>query len=195
VPQPQEAEDLTLAHEVMALIPERLAHPHVLGIGEIGLNKNSRNELEVFEAHVELAVQHHQLILIHTPHLEDKRKGTKLIIRALQNNPGVKPHRVLIDHCEEHTIKLVLDAGFWAGLTLYPQTKCTPQRAADIIEMYGPSRIWINSAADWGESDPLAVPKALGELARRGHPERLIQRLGWDNPVAFLSQCPKFRLD
>jgi hypothetical protein len=190
----KEAENVSLSREVIKMIPEFLDKPGVLGIGEIGLNKNSRNELEVFETHVELAVRHRQLILIHTPHLEDKRKGTKLIIRALQNNPGVKPHRVLIDHCEEHTIRLVRDAGFWAGLTLYPRTKCTPQRAADIIEMHGPERLWLNSAADWGESDPLAVPKALCELARRGHPERLRQRLGWDNPVAFLSQCPKFRL-
>jgi uncharacterized protein len=62
---------------------------------------------------------------------------------------------VIIDHVEEHTVKMVLDAGFWAGMTLYPSSKCSPVRAIDIIEIYGPERLWMNSACDWGVSIPL----------------------------------------
>ncbi len=189
---PKEAEDPGLAREVMAIIPEFLDRPNVLGIGEIGLNKNSRNELEIFEAHVEFAAQRGQLILVHTPHLEDKRKGTRLIMDAIRRNGRIDPGRVLIDHVEEHTVKMVLDAGFWAGMTLYPDTKCTPQRAADIFEMYGTERIWINSAGDWGVSDPLAVPRCQVELRRRGHTEDLVRRVSLENPKTFLSQSPKF---
>ncbi len=191
---PKEAEDLTLGMEVVRQIPEHLDRPTVLGIGEIGLNKNSKNEMTILEAHIELAAKHDQLILVHTPHLEDKRKGTKLIMDAMRNQPKIKPERVMIDHCEEHTVKMVLDAGFWAGLTLYPISKCTPQRAVDIFEMYGPDRIWINSAADWGHSDPLAVPKAALEMKRRGHSDATVQRLVYENPKQFLSQCPKFEV-
>lgn len=192
---PKEAEDPGLAREVMALIPEFLDGPNVLGIGEIGLNKNSRNELEIFEAHVELAAQRNQLILVHTPHLEDKRKGTRLVMDAIKRNGRIDPGRVLIDHVEEHTVQMVLDAGFWAGMTLYPDTKCTPQRAADIFEMYGTERIWINSAGDWGISDPLAVPKCQVELRRRGHTEDLVRRVSLQNPQTFLSQSPKFKVN
>lgn len=192
---PKEAEDPGLAREVMSLIPEFLDRPNVLGIGEIGLNKNSRNELEIFEAHVELAAQRNQLILVHTPHLEDKRKGTRLIMDAIRRNSRIDPGRVLIDHVEEHTVQMVLDAGFWAGMTLYPDTKCTPQRAADIFEMYGTERIWINSAGDWGISDPLAVPKCQVELRRRGHTEDLVRRVSLQNPQTFLSQSPKFKVN
>src|SRR5438445_770546 len=46
---PKEAEDVKLAEEVVGLIPKFLDRPNVLGIGEIGLNKNSRNELKVLE--------------------------------------------------------------------------------------------------------------------------------------------------
>src|SRR5690606_32340365 len=136
---PKEAEDPVFAREVISLIPQFLDRPNVLGIGEIGLNKNSRNELTILEEQIELAAKYNQLILVHTPHLEDKLKGTKLIIDAIKRVGGGKidPGRVLIDHVEEHTVKLVLDEGFWAGMTLYPDTKCTPQRAADIFEMYG----------------------------------------------------------
>ncbi len=192
---PKEAEDVVLGHEVVAMIPEFLDRPTVLGLGEIGLNKNSRNEMQVLEEHVELAVAKDVLILVHTPHLEDKLKGTRLIIDLLQSHSGVKPERVIIDHCEEHTVRLPLDAGMWAGLTLYPDTKCTPQRAVDILEMYGTSRIWINSAADWGVSDPLAVPKTLSEMRRRGHGFETIAEVAWGTPVTFLSQSPRFRIE
>jgi predicted metal-dependent TIM-barrel fold hydrolase len=189
---PKEAEDLRLGLEVVAEIPKYFDNPNVLGIGEIGMNKNSKNELTILEAHIELAAEFDQLILVHTPHLEDKKKGTKLIIDALKNEPRIKAERVIIDHCEEHTVEMVLEQGFWAGLTLYPFSKCTPQRAVDIFEMYGPDQIWINSAADWGVSDPLAVPKAAFEMKRRGHSEDAIQRFIFDNPVSFLTQCAHF---
>ena len=114
---------------------------------------------------------------------------------AIRNQGSLDPGRVLIDHVEEHTVQMVLDAGFWAGMTLYPETKCTPQRAADIIEMYGDERIWINSAGDWGPSDPLAVPKAQIEMKRRGHGEAAIQKISFGNPQTFLSQSPRFVLN
>ena len=192
---PKEAEDPGFAREVMSIIPEFLEQPNVLGIGEIGLNKNSRNELEIFEEHLVLAADHNQLILVHTPHLEDKLKGTKLIMDAVKNNRRIDPGRVLIDHVEEHTVQIVLDRGFWAGMTLYPETKCTPQRAADIVEMHGTERLWMNSAGDWGPSDPLAVPKAQIEMRRRGHAEATILKISFDNPKTFLGQCPKFSID
>lgn len=192
---PKEAEDLKLADDVMALIPDFINKPNVLGIGEIGLNKNSRNELTIFEKHVQLAEDFDQLVLIHTPHLEDKLKGTRLIIDALKNHPKVKPERVIIDHVEEHTIDLVLDAGFWAGMTLYPESKCSPHRAIDMLEHRQAERIWMNSACDWGVSDPLAVPKTMLEMKKRGWSAEMIQRVTLGNPVAFMSQTPKFKLD
>lgn len=191
---PKEAEDLKLAAEVLAIIPEFLDRPTVLGIGEIGLNKNSRNEMKVLEQHVDLAVKHGQLMLVHTPHLEDKLKGTRLIVDLLKGNRNVKPERVIIDHVEEHTVKLVLDAGMWAGMTLYPESKCSPARAIDMVEMYGNERIWMNSACDWGVSDPLAVPKTALEMRRRGHSAETIDKLIYRNPAVFLGQCPKFKL-
>jgi predicted metal-dependent TIM-barrel fold hydrolase len=190
----KEAEDVKLAEEVIALIPEFLNRPNVLGIGEIGLNKNSRNELRVFEIQVELSAKFNQLILVHTPHLEDKLKGTKLILDILKSDRRIKSERVIIDHVEEHTVEMVLDAGMWAGMTLYPETKCTPARAIDILETYGDERLWINSACDWGVSDPLAVPKTALEMKRRGHPANAVEKVIFRNPKKFLAQCPKFKI-
>jgi len=191
---PKESEDVGLAKDVVALIPRFLDRPNVLGIGEIGLNKNSRNELKVLEMHVELAARHNQMILVHTPHLEDKLKGTRLISDVLKSDSRIKPERCIIDHVEEHTIKLVLDAGLWAGMTLYPESKCTPARAIDMLDVYGTDRIWMNSACDWGVSIPLNVPYTALEMKRRGWSAEQIDKVIYQNPKTFMTQCPKFKL-
>jgi uncharacterized protein len=188
----KEAENVKLSREVIALIPEFLDRPNVLGIGEIGLNKNTPNESTVFLEHVDLAMKRDELILVHTPHLEDKYKGTRMILDMLRSDRRVKPERVLIDHVEEQTVKLALDAGHWCGMTLYPTTKCTPARAADIIETYGPDRLMVNSAGDWGRSDPLAVPEFMQEMRRRGHSDAIINRVVFQNPLTFYRQCRRF---
>jgi predicted metal-dependent TIM-barrel fold hydrolase len=189
----KEAENVSLSREVIAMIPEFLDKPNVLGIGEIGLNKNTRNEAIVFVEHLELAVKYDQQILIHTPHLEDKYQGTRMILDMLCDDSRIDHSRVLVDHVEEHTVRPVLEEGFWAGMTLYPVTKCTPQRACDIIEMYGAERLMVNSAGDWGPSKPTAVPDFIMEMRRRRHPESLIRKIVYENPLAFFSQSQNFR--
>lgn len=189
---PKEADDPGFAREVMSLLPDFIGKPNVLGIGEIGLNKNTRNELEIFEAHVDLAIAHDLPILIHTPHLEDKLKGTQLILDSLAGFSKLDREKIIIDHVEEHTVSHVLEAGYWAGMTLYPHSKCSLDRAIDMLEVHGPDQLWLNSACDWGISDPLAVPKCALRMKARGFPPAEIQRIIRENPARFLRQSPRF---
>jgi len=191
---PKEADDRELSRDVLKRIPKFLDRPTVIGIGEIGMNPITRNEVATFDEQVELAVAHLQLILIHTPHLEDKLKGTRVSIDVLRRYPTLEPGRVMVDHAEEHTIETILDHGYWTGLTLYPQTKVSAQRAVDMIEKYGPDRICVAGACDWGPSDPIAVPRFILEMRRRRLPEELIHRVVFENPVRFLGQSGKFHL-
>jgi uncharacterized protein len=188
----KEAEDLALAEEVLAVMPEYLDRKTAIGIGEIGLNKNSRNEIKVLEEQLTLAAERNELILIHTPHLEDKLKGTRIIMDMILSEPRITPSRVMMDHAEEHTIGEIKDNGFWFGLTLYPHSKGSPERAIDAVEIYGTERLCINSSADWSVSDPLATLKTANEMRRRGHSEELINQVFYENPKSFLGQCPKF---
>jgi predicted metal-dependent TIM-barrel fold hydrolase len=192
---PKEAEDRALAAQVLPLIERYIERPNVIGIGEIGLNRVTRNEVATFEDHVELAIRlDHQLIMIHTPHLEDKLKGTRVILDSLASERRIQPQRVMVDHAEEHTLPAIKEQGYWAGLTLYPQTKVSPQRAADMIEVFGADRICVASACDWGPSVPWAVAHFIGEMRRRGHPDTLIRKIVWDNPCEFMGQSRKFRV-
>ncbi len=191
----KEADNVSLSREVIAMIPEFLDRPGVLGIGEIGLNRNTRNEATVFQEHLDLAARTGELVLVHTPHLADKYQGTRMILDMIREHPGIRPERVCIDHVEEHTIKLALDAGHWVGMTLYPITKCSPQRAADLIERFGTERILANSAGDWGHSDPMAVPELIFEMRSRGMADATIRRVVYDNPLSFFSGCVRFTFE
>jgi len=156
------------------------------------LHKNTKNEVCTLLELIDLAANRNEQLLFHTPHLADKYQGTQMILDLLRGDSRIDRSRVCIDHCEEHTIRMVLDAGYWAGITLYPTTKATPERAVDMVEMYGPERILVNSSADWGPSDPLAVPQFMFAMQRRGHPDALIRHVVYDNPLAFYNQSVHF---
>ena len=188
---PKEAENPPLSYEVLKHMPEFFQKPTVLGVGEIGFHKTTKNEEEIFEAQIELAMKHDQLILIHTPHLQDKIKGTKRTIEVLRHM-NAPPERVWIDHVEEHTIREPLEQGYWVGFTLYPITKCSPKRAADMLEEYGHERILVNSSADWGPSDPFTLQECICEYRRRGHSLQEAIEIFHNNPCRFLGQNPKW---
>lgn len=190
----KEAENVSLSREVISVMPDFLDRPGVLGVGEIGLNKNTRNESTIFLEQVDLAAQLDKLILVHTPHLEDKLQGTRMILDMFARDSRIDPGRVCIDHVEEHTIRHARDAGFWYGMTLYPVTKCSPQRAVDMVERYGFDRVMINSACDWGPSGPAVVRDFAIEMKARGHSDSLIQQVIFENPRTFFSQSSGWTL-
>lgn len=188
----KEAEDVEFSKKVISLLPEFLDRPTVLGVGEIGLHKNTKNEVITLELLIDLGLSRGEQLLFHTPHLEDKYKGTRIILDVLRADSRTDPTRVCIDHTEEHTIGLALDEGYWAGITMYPVTKATPSRAADMVERYGSDRIMVNSSADWGPSDPLAVPAFIAEMRARGHADTEIRKIVFENPLKFMSQSKNF---
>lgn len=191
---PKEAENPTLSREVLSEMPKFFDEPNVLGIGEIGFHKTTPNEELIFEEQVQMAIDYDQMILIHTPHLQDKVRGTKRTLEILKHL-GANPDRVCIDHCEEHTVKAPLDAGYWVGFTLYPISKCSPERAIDMLEQFGHERILVNSSADWGPSDPFTVQQAIVEYKARGAQLPDCIDIFHNNPVRFFGQNPKFDID
>jgi hypothetical protein len=96
--------------------------------------------------------------------------------------------RVLIDHNNEETLPMVLDSGCWAGHSVYPNSKMDETRMATLVRQYGSERIIVNSAADWGVSDPLKVPKTVARMREMGIPDQAVRRIVWDNPVEFFAQ-------
>jgi predicted metal-dependent TIM-barrel fold hydrolase len=162
----REANNEKLAAEVMEILPLFIYKEGVVGIGEIGFDDQTPAEEKYFRLQLELAKEASLPVQIHTPH-RDKKKGTQRSMDiALEQ--GLSPSSVIVDHNNEETVKEVLDRGFWAAFTIYPFTKMGNERMVEIVKQYGSERIMINSAADWGISDPLAVPKSAALMKRSG---------------------------
>jgi uncharacterized protein len=186
---PKEANDPRVADGVIELMATFLPKDGVVAVGEVGYDDMSADEDKFFQRQVELAVEHGLPVLVHTPH-RDKKRGTERTI-ALIKESGIAEDRVLIDHNTEETLPLVLATGCWAGHSIYPETKMDEARMVALVQRYGHDRIIINSAADWGVSDPLKVPKTAAAMRAAGIAERAIEAIVWDHPIAFFAQSGK----
>jgi predicted metal-dependent TIM-barrel fold hydrolase len=190
---PKEANNPGLAKDVLALMPRYLSKDGVVAVGEIGYDDQTDAEEAIFAQQLELAREHDLPVLVHTPH-RDKKQGTIRSL-ALIRSCRFPEERVLIDHNNEETLPLVLDTGCWAGHSIYPNTKMDERRMAAIVESFGSQRIIVNSAADWGISDPLKVSKTVAAMRELGIPDETIQKIVWDNPAAFFSQSGQFDVE
>lgn len=182
----KEANNEALAEQVMDILPLYLAKEGVVAVGEIGYDDQTPAEDRYYRAQCELARQLDMLVMVHTPHRDKKAGTTRSMDVALEI--GLQPQRVIIDHNNEETVREVLDRGFWAGFTLYPNTKMGPERMVEIARQYGPERILIDSSADWGISDPLAVPRTAQMMLDRGIPLQHVEAICYDNALAAYGQ-------
>jgi uncharacterized protein len=187
---PKEANNPKVAEGVLALLPRYLEKEGVVAVGEIGYDDMTPDEDKYLAAQMELARQHDLPVLVHTPH-RDKKRGTERTL-AVVRELRFPEERVLIDHNTEETLPLVLDTGCWAGHSIYPQTKMDEERMLVLVKQYGAERILVNSAADWGVSDPLKVPKTAARLREGGISEEAIETIVWKNPVSFFAQSGRF---
>jgi predicted metal-dependent TIM-barrel fold hydrolase len=183
---PKEANDARIAPGVIELLPTYLAKEGVVAVGEIGYDEINATEEKYFSAQIELARKFKLPILIHTPH-RDKKRGTERSI-ALVREHKFPEELTLIDHNTEETLPMVLDTGCWAGHSIYPKTKMDEGRMVALVQKYGAERILINSAADWGVSDALKVPKTAERMREAGISEQDIATIVWNNPVRFYAQ-------
>jgi uncharacterized protein len=146
----------------------------------------------VLARQLELAREHGLPVLIHTPH-RDKKRGTTRTIEVLRAH-GFPMQLAIIDHNNEETLAEVLDSGAWAGHSIYPNTKMDEHRMVALVQRFGAERILVNSAADWGVSDPLKVPKTAAAMRAAGIADATIATICWDNPVAFFAQSGRLDL-
>ncbi len=182
----KEANNVALAEQVMELLPLYVGKEGVVAIGEIGYDDQTEAEDRFYRLQLELAKDVNLPVLIHTPH-RDKKKGTTRSMDVSEEH-GLDPKMVIVDHNNEETVKEVLDRGYWAGFTIYPHTKMGSDRMVEIVKQYGPERIIVNSAADWGISDPLAVPKTAALMRKMGIPEEHIRMVTYRNALTAFSQ-------
>ncbi|WNC12963.1 TatD family hydrolase [Brevibacillus brevis] len=189
---PKEANNLEIAHQVIDGLPDYLKRDRCLAIGEVGFDRITDAEEEVMKRQLLLAKDMDMLVMVHTPH-QNKRAGTERTIKLLKE-VGLDPDQVVIDHNNLDTIDLSVEYGGWSAMTIYP-TKVSPEQAIEIFDRYGTERMMINTAADWGPSNPLSVVKTALEMRKKAFADEIIERLVWDNPIRFYSQSGKLHVN
>ena len=189
----KEANNEALAEAVMEILPLYACKEGVVAIGEIGYDDMTPAEDKYFRLQLELAKELNLPVLIHTPH-RDKKSGTSRSMDVCLEH-GLAPSQVIVDHNNEETAKEVLDRGFWAGFTIYPHTKMGNARMVEIVRQYGCERIIVDSSADWGVSDPLAVPKTAMLMAERGIPAEHIKAVCYQNALTAYGQSGQIKED
>lgn len=182
----KEANNAALAEEVMDVLPRFLTKEGVVAVGEIGYDEQTEAEDKYFRLQLELAKELDMVVMIHTPH-RDKKSGTSRSMDVCIEH-GMDPSRVVIDHNNEETVRETLDRGFWAAFTIYPKTKMGNERMVEIVRQYGSERIIVDSSADWGVSDPLAVPKTARLMLERGIDSRDVELTCYGNALAAYGQ-------
>ncbi|RAJ10757.1 hypothetical protein LX64_00364 [Chitinophaga skermanii] len=182
----KEANNEKLAEQVMEILPLFIYKEGVVGIGEIGFDDQTALEEKYYRAQLELAKEANLPVQIHTPH-RDKKKGTQRSMDIAIEH-GLDPAMVIVDHNNEETVKEVLDRGFWAAFTIYPFTKMGNERMVEVVKQYGSKGIMINSAADWGISDPLAVPKTAALMKAHNISIQDIELVTYQNAITAFAQ-------
>lgn len=182
---PKEANDPRCV-EVLDLLPRYLAKDRVVAVGEVGYDSMTPEEDTAFARQLQLAREHELPVLVHTPH-RDKAAGTKRTLDVVRES-GLDPAWVVVDHLNEVTVPLVIDSGAWMAFSIYPDTKMDPDRMVRILREFGTDRMLVNSAADWGKSDPLRTKLTADAMLAGGFTDADVEKVLWQNPVDFYGQ-------
>lgn len=189
----KEANNEALAEEVMELLPLYLHKENVVAVGEIGYDDQTPAEDKYFRAQLELAKELDMTVQVHTPH-RDKKAGTIKSMEVCVEH-GLDPSNVIIDHNNEETVQEVLDRGFIAAFTIYPKTKMGNERMVEVVKRFGSNNIIVDSSADWGVSDPLAVPKTASLMLKRGIAKEDVIKTCYSNALQAFGKNGKMRED
>lgn len=188
---PKEAEDRKLADEVIDGMGKYLDHPRCVALGEIGFNNITENEEHALVRQLRLAEERKMPVVLHLPHF-NKLKGIKRVLEIIEGE-GLTRERIDIDHNVEETIALALESGCYAGMTVYPYSKLSPERVSAMIREHGHERVIVNGSADWGISDPLSLIKVVERLRADGFGEEVIEQITYHTPMAFYSASPHWK--
>lgn len=187
----KEANNEALAEQVIELLPLYVHKENVVAIGEIGYDDQTAAEDKYFRIQLELAKELGMVVQVHTPH-RDKKAGT---IRSMEVclEHGLDPSRVIIDHNNEETVEEVLNRGFLAAFTIYPNTKMGNERMVEVVKKYGSTDIIVDSSADWGVSDPLAVPKTAALMLKSGIAKEHVVKTCYQNALDAFGKNGKMK--
>jgi len=175
----------------MELIPRFALKEGVVAIGEIGYDEQTPLEDKYYRLQLELAKKLDLPVMIHTPH-RDKKRGTSRSMDVCDEH-GLDPRKVVVDHNNEETVKETLERGYWAAFSIYPSTKMGNSRMVEILRQYGARQVIVDSACDWGISEPLGVAKTARLALQSGIAEEQVRLACYQNALDAYGQSGQMK--
>ncbi len=170
-------------HKVVHRLPEFLARPGVVGVGEVGLRYGTPPELDLLHRHLEAAAEANVSAVLHIARSERRYRLTRLALDAVLSSP-LAPSRALLADVHADLLELVTAAGVRATVSV---GGCPRGRAAGVavLKEHGTEGLMVDGGVEEGPYDVLALPKAARELQESGWSADDVRRVFVDNAMAF----------
>jgi predicted metal-dependent TIM-barrel fold hydrolase len=169
-------------------LPAILGRPGVVAMGEVGLEEGSEREEQVLIAQLKLAHELRLPVLVHTPQ-KDKTRITRRLLNMLKE-AELEPSRVVVDHADDRTVRMIRACGFLAGLSLSGQGRLGGRDPLDeavrLVGALGPEGLILGSDAGDGAADLLALPRVVDRLTKAGLSGGVVARVCGGNAAGWL---------
>jgi predicted metal-dependent TIM-barrel fold hydrolase len=161
------------------VLREYLKNENIVGVGEIGLEKCTKEEIEVFKEQLLIAEELNMPAVVHTPR-RNKEETTKTILEVIDSLGLKNTKNIIIEHCTKETVPMIYDTDMYMGLTVQP-SKLTPLDAVEIVKEYGGERFLLNSDSSSAPSDILGVPKTVLKMKINNINDEVIKMVSYNN--------------
>lgn len=170
--------------EGLKQLPKYLDNKRVVGIGEIGLNQGSKDEIKLFKAQLNIAKEHNLPIIIHTPTPREPQAPpiVNQIIDIISKEK-FPMERVVLDHTGKSTLEMRLKTKAMVALSVC-YDKNTPDDAAKIV-LENPrkrDKLFINSELGYDREGYFSVPRVVLAMRLLGLGKEEIEKVVWFNP-------------
>lgn len=153
----------------------------IVAIGEIGLEKLTEDEIDIFKRQLEIGDETQTPVIVHTP----RRNKSEVLGEIMDIVPAYIDSRfVVIDHVNSSVVDDVIDSGCMLGLTVQPG-KMEKDEAVCILDQYGFDNFLLNSDISNMPSDCLSVSKTIRELEKENYKKRDVEKVAFGNAEKF----------
>ncbi|MGQ4833612.1 MAG: TatD family hydrolase [Candidatus Asgardarchaeia archaeon] len=172
---------------VIERLGEFLNFENVCGIGEVGLELVTDDEISILMKQLEVAKSYEVPVIIHTPR-KNKMLVTEKIVEILQITK-INPEQVVIDHVNKENIDVLLNTEYNLGFTIQ-EGKLT---AEEFLEMFTnklephADRILLNSDSGRDPSNPFAVIETAKFLLANDISKGVVREITYQNAKRVFS--------
>ena len=107
-----------------------------------------------------------------------------------------KPERkISIDELTIGMYVAAIDVSWFKTPFLFHKRLIRQSEDIALLKEYGTDKMIVNSAADWGKSDPLKVPKTGQAMLDAGFSEEEVSLVLFENPINYYAQSGRITIE